>query len=165
MNHQPERSQEEIENAVAAYADTLFRVCLSMLRNPMDAEDMVQETFLKFSISGIVFPSEAQKKAWLIKVAVNLCKNQLSFFQRHKLISLEDLSPSLEPPSDSNEGGALLEALLSLPPKYRIVLTLYYVEEYTVREIALILHLHESSVKRRLITGRTMLQKSYREEF
>ena len=59
----------------------------------------------------------------------------------------------------------ILDALLKPNKKYRIVLTLYYVEEYKVREIAQILGLHESTVKKRLQTGRKHLAKIYREEY
>lgn len=165
MNDRPTRTDEDIENTVSTYADTLYRVCLSMLRNPMDAEDMVQETLIKYALSDISFSCAQQKKAWLIKVAVNLCKNQISFFHRHKQVSIEELSETALLPSEPPPDGTILDALLKVPPKYRIVMMLYYVEEYKVREIAQILHLHESSVKRRLMTGRKMLQTIYRKEF
>lgn len=164
MKYQPVRTDEDIEETINTYADSLYRICITMLKNPADAEDVVQETFIKYYQTEKQFDSPEHKKAWLITVTVNQCKNIISFFKRHPKESIDD-SQKYIISSEINEDSDILDALLKLNKKYRIVLTLYYVEEYKVREIVQILGLHESTVKRRLQTGRKHLAKIYREEY
>lgn len=164
MEEPPKRTDEDLEAAVMAYADTLYRLCLTMLKNPFDAEDVVQDTFLQYYRCDKAFDSAAHKKAWLITVAVNRCKNLLGFFRRHQQVNIDDLQEYLPAP-EPDEGGDILEALFRLPPKHRVVMTLYYVEEYKVREIAEMLGLKESAVKMRLQKGRRLLGDLYREEY
>ena len=161
MKDRPIRSEQDLEEVVHTYADMLYRICLTMLKNPWEAEDVVQDTFLKYYQSDKVFESAEHRKAWLITVAVNECKNLLGFFRRHQEVSWEEWHECVQaPPSAESD---ILEALLKLPPKHRIVMTLYYVEEYKVQEIADILHLTTSAVKMRLQKGRKLLQDFYRE--
>lgn len=158
------RTEKDLETTVYTYADTLFRTCLALLREPFEAEDVVQEIFLTYYRSDKVFESEEHKKAWLIRSAVNRCKNILDFQKRHRQISLDDLQECAGTEYDA-ENKDILDALLRLPQKFRIVLTLHYVEEYKVREIADILGMKESAVKMRLQKGRRLLEKIYREEY
>ena len=158
------RTEKDLEETVYTYADMLYRVCAAVLRDPFEAEDVVQEIFLTYYRSDKVFDSEEHKKAWLIRSAVNRCKNILAFHRRHKQISLDELQECTGVVYE-NENKDILDALLRLPQKFRIVMTLHYVEEYKVSEIAAVLGLKESAVKMRLQKGRRLLEKIYREEY
>ncbi len=145
------------------YKDNLYSIAFNICRNATDADDVVQDTFLAYHTTEKQFDSEQHIRAWLIRVAINKARNiNLSFFRRSG-VPLEDYIDTLvfETPEAKN----LLEEVLKLPEKYRIVLHLFYYEDYPVKEIAEILHTSESNVKVRLSRGRKMLKKSLQEEW
>lgn len=160
MKAQPVRTDEDLENAFDTYADKLYGISLTMLKSKTEAEDAVQETFIKYYQSDKQFDSEEHRKAWLITVCVNYCKNILSFWNRHRHESLEEWHEF----SEDMKNSEIFDALMKLPEKHRIVMILHYVEEYSVRETAAILNISESAVKMRLQKGRTLLRSEYGEE-
>ena len=164
MNDLPVRTEEDLRKTIDSYADILYRICFTMVKNTYDAEDIVQNTFIKYYQSEKVFDSNEHKKSWLIRVAVNECKDQIRVRSRHQHISLDECTETAQS-SDHADDKDVLEALMKLPPKYRIVMTLYYAEEYSVKEIADTLHTNESVVKKRLQKGRKLLHDIYREEY
>ncbi|MDD7516592.1 RNA polymerase sigma factor [Ruminococcus flavefaciens] len=147
--------------AVEKYGDMLYRLCLIMLKNSADAEDAVQETFIKLVQKAPEFDSEGHEKAWLITVATNKCRDMLRYKTRHKTESEEILQNYFIEKHDSG----ILEALSELSEKYRIILVLYYVEDYKIDEISKITGLSVSAVKMRLSRGRKLLKEKYRKEY
>ncbi len=158
------RPVDEVEAVVHRYGDMLFRLCYVMLGNEADAEDAVQETFISYLRNTPTFKEAEHEKAWLITTAKNKCRDALRLRRRRPQISLEDLrEPSYEPPDSSDSG--ILEALMSLPEKFRLVLILHYVDEYRVEDIARIIEKTPSAVKMRLQKGRRLLEEKYRKEY
>ena len=155
------RPADEIERIVREYGDMLFRVCLVMLGSESDAEDAVQDTVIKFMQKAPAFDSGEHEKAWLIRVASNRCKDMLRFRRRLAPLEAAGLGEYITDPEDCG----IVEALMALPDQFRIVLTLYYVEEYSVRDIAGVIGRTESAVKMRLQKGRKLLEKLYRKEY
>ena len=132
-----------------------------MLKNESDAEDAVQETIIQYYRKSPSFENCEHEKAWLIRVATNKCRDLLRFRIRHPQMEdnfLDKIS------CDSSDSG-IMEALASLPEKFRLVLTLHYIEGYRVEDIAKIIHRTSSAVKMRLQKGRRLLEKIYREEY
>ena len=150
-----------IENIVRTYGNTLYRLCFVMLGNESDAEDAVQESFIKYLQKAPPFKNTEHEKAWLITVATNQCKDILRFRKRHPQTDLENLR---ETPLLSSDSG-ILEALMTLPEKFRFVLTLYYVEEYRIEDIAKMIGRTPSAVKMRLQKGRRLLEETFRKEY
>lgn len=150
-----------VEAVIQKYGDMLYRLSILMLKNESDAEDVVQETIIKYYQKAPRFRDAEHEKAWLIRVATNKCRDLLRFRARHPLIDEESLAKIT---FDSPSSG-ILEALTSLPEKYRLVLTLYYIEDYPIGEIAKIISRTSSAVKMRLQKGRRLLEKIYREEY
>ena len=150
-----------IENIVRTYGNTLYRLCFVMLGNESDAEDAVQESFIKYLQKAPSFENTEHEKAWLITVATNQCKDILRFRKRHPQTDLENLR---ETPLLSSDSG-ILEALMTLPEKFRFVLTLYYVEEYRIEDIAKMIGRTPSAVKMRLQKGRRLLEETFRKEY
>lgn len=149
----------DAERVVEQYGDMLFQICLVMLRNPGDAEDAVQDTLIKYLQKAPDFKSAEHEKAWLITVASNRCRDMQRFWVRHPQMNLEEIHAySCQP-----EQHDLLDALLELPEKFRVVLLLYYVHGYQTVEIAAIIGKSASAVKMRLSKGRKLLQKQIRE--
>lgn len=144
------------------YKDTVFRVALNMLGSSHDADDVVQETLIKLYRSGKSFDSDEHVKRWLIRVAINLCKNVLRSPWRRRMPLDESLVAS--DPFASAEEGALFAEVMALPDKYRTTLYLFYYEEYSVREIAGLLGVSETAVTSRLSRARAMLRTKLTEE-
>ena len=161
MNHSSARPADAIETVIRTYGNTLYRLCFVMLGSESDAEDAVQEAFIRYLQKAPQFENPDHEKAWLITVATNQCRDILRFRKRHPQIDSEYLQELTTSSSDSG----ILEALMTLPEKFRIVLTLYYLEEYRVDEIARIIGKTPSAVKMRLQKGRKLLEELYRKEY
>ena len=122
---------------------------------------MVQNVFLKLFLAEQTFQDEEHIRKWLIRVAANECKNLLASFLRKKVIPLEELEEitiSLTP-----EQSELFDAVMELPKKYSMVVHLYYYEGYSVREIATILKIKDTTVQTRLMRGRRQLKEKLQE--
>lgn len=152
--------KNDIEKAVEEYADMIFRVCIVILKNEADAQDAVQETFLKYIQKAPQFENRQHEKAWLIKVATNHSRNVLKSKSRYSDSESERITAN----EVSEESSFVLEALASLPEKYSIVIVLHYIDGYKVNEIAEMIGKTPSAVKMRLQKGRKLLEKVYREE-
>ena len=151
------RPADDMEEVVHTYGNMLFRLCILTLGNESDAKDALQETFIKYFIKAPEFKNSEHKKAWLIKVATNQCRDILRFKKRHDTVELDEIKEYMEPEDESG----ILDALMTLPDKFRLVLFLYYVEEYDVQRIADIIGKTKSAVKMRLKKGRQLLKESY----
>ena len=155
--------RQPVQELAASYQGSLFAAAFNVCRNAQDAEDIVQDTFVQYYTSKKEFESEQHIRAWLMRVAVNKAKNINRTFWRRNKISIEDYMETLVFETPAAE--TLFETVMQLPDKYRIVIHLYYYEEYAVREIAQILKLSESNVKIRLSRGRAMLKETLKEEW
>ncbi len=151
------RSEQEANRAIERYSDTVRRLCMVHLKNYADTEDIFQTVFLKYVLSSVSFESEEHEKAWFIRVTINACKDLLKSFFRSRTISLEEV---LEQPSKlAPDHREVLEAVLSLPQKYRDVVYLHYFEDYTAPQISRILGSNENTVYTLLTRSRKMLRE------
>jgi RNA polymerase sigma-70 factor (ECF subfamily) len=139
---------------VKSYSEMLFKICLVLTRNPYDAEDAVQETFLRYLKKPPDFGDEEHRKAWLIRVATNTCKDLLRFKTRHNHANLDDIAEYCAKPEQTE----VLEAVMALPYKLRVTFLLHYVAGYDVRETAKNLSCSENAIKKRLQRGRELLK-------
>ena len=138
------RSEQEVGLALERYADTVRRLCMIHLKNYADTEDIFQTVFLKYALSSSDFASEEHEKAWIIRVTLNACKDLLKSVFRSRTAPLDALpEQGAALPEESRE---LLEAVLSLPLKYRQAVYLYYYEGYAAQEIAAMLHKNVNTV-------------------
>ena len=145
------------EQVVKKYAQNVSSACLMRLQNYADAEDCFQNTFLKLYQKAPAFKDENHLKAWLLRVAINECKNLIRDSRRHL-----SLDTALEIPAPSAEDDADLSwALMRLDPDTREAVYLYYVERMKVREIADVLGKNTNTVKTLLHRGRAKLKKIY----
>lgn len=153
-------SDAEAERILDTYGNMLFGICLVILCNEKDAEDAVQDTLISFLSKSPVFNDPEHEKAWLITTATNRCRNmrRYHFIRRHA--DIDDLQ--IYSKDDSHHD--LLEQLMRLPVKYKTVMLLHYVEGYKVDEMAKILSITPSAVKKRMQRGRELLRERYRKE-
>lgn len=138
------RSQQQANNAIEKYADTVRRICMVHLKSEADTEDVFQTVFLKYLLSSIVFENDEHEKAWLIRVTINACKDLLKSFFRSKTVSLEEVLE--QPAAPKQEHHDVMKAVLSLPEKYRDVIYLYYYEGYSAAQIGKILHKNQNTI-------------------
>lgn len=146
---------------VERWGDSLYRAAFAVCKNPQDAEDVVQETLLSYYRSDKEFESDEHIRAWLIRVAVNKAKNAAICFWRRNRRSLEEAMDALAFESEGDRD--LLDAVLRLPERYRIVIHLFYYEDYSIKEIAALLRLSEGAVKSRLNRARKQLRNQLTE--
>lgn len=151
-------TSKEFELKYDTYKDTVFRIAFTYLKNQAESEDVMQEVFLKLYTAAPDFEGEEHEKRWLIRVTVNLCKNQLKSFWRSHRGEIENLEQIADQPMDRE----ILQEVLALPEKYKAVIYLFYVEGYKSREIAEILGEKDSTVKMRLKKGRELLRMEHR---
>lgn len=138
------------------YTRNMYRLAFSYCRNREDAEDVVQEVFLKLLRQKSEFPDEQKLRSWLLKVTVNACMDLMRSPWRGRCCALEEAA---EPAVLMQEESELMLAVLNLPAKYRGVIHLYYYEDYSVAEIAGILNVSESAVRMRLMRARQKLKE------
>ena len=152
----PERqgrmTPEGLARSYERNVDTVWNVCITFLKNPADAEDAVQETFLRLLRSAPELESETHEKAWLIVTARNVCKNELARARRRE-VPLEEAPAHFVP-----ELSDTLLALRSLPEKYRLPLYLYYYEGYSTAETAEMLGKPAATVRSDLRRGRERMK-------
>ncbi len=155
---------EYMELAVRNYSKSMLNAAYSILKSTDDAEDAVQEAFLKYLRKRPVFNNDEHEKAWLIRVTINIAKNMLRSSERNNLPVVEDIltDPIREAQNTENE---VLECVLSLEEKYRIVIHLYYYEEYSIKEISSMLHLPPATVGTRLSRGRKLIKTMLKGEY
>ena len=127
------------------------------LKNYADTEDIFQTVFLKYVLSSVSFESEEHERAWFIRVTLNACKDLLkSFFRSHTVALDEIMEQSAQLPSDHKE---VLEAVFSLPQKYRDVVYLHYFEDYTAPQISRILGKNVNTIYTLLTRSKQMLRE------
>lgn len=151
------RSEEEANRAIRLYADTVRRICMVHLKNYSDTEDIFQTVFLKYVLHSEPFESEEHEKAWIIRVTVNACKDLLKNVFRSRTVPLDTLIET--PQAQELRHTELLEAVLSLPAKYKDVVYLYYYEGYSAEEISRILKKNVNTVYTLLTRARKILKK------
>lgn len=142
------------------YAPTVYRLAYARTGGRADAEDVMQEVFLRLIQAKPVFSSQAHAKAWLLRVTSNCANDLFRLPWRRREEPLEEKVPISEDP----DVGSVTEAVLSLPARYRIPIHLFYYEGYSVAEIAGIVGKREGTVKSRLFRGRKLLRDRLKED-
>lgn len=151
----------ETQALAEQYRDRLFAAAFQVCGNAADAEDAAQEALLRYYLSDKEFENQEHIRAWLLRVAVNWAKNISRSFWRRNTVPLEEYMETLE--FDCQESRDIFREVMALPEKYRLVIHLYYYEDYSVQEISRILGIRVSNVKVRLSRGRQMLKATLQE--
>lgn len=151
--------EKEFAARIWAMRQTLFRICFSQLPSAQDREDAVQEGLARAWRKRGQLREEGYLQTWLVRILLNVCHDMQRRGQR--------MVPTAEielPVQDTSPDGALREALLALPEKYRLPILLYYLEGYSLRQVAQMLRIPENTVKTRLSRGRQQLKERLHEE-
>ena len=143
-----------VEELVREYSNMLYKICLVILCNEWDAQDVIQDVFCRYIEHAPAFHDKEHEKAWLIKVAVNRCKDIHRSRLRHPQADLEEITAYSELPEQSE----VLSALMRLPESLKSVVYLHYIEGYKMIEIGKMLGISPNAVKKRLQRGREALK-------
>ena len=146
----------KFEQLYTAYSADVYRLALSYLHSVHDAQDVCHEVFMKLLTRGIRLSPE-KEKAFLLTCTANACKDLLRSFWRTHTQPLDDVILHV---TESDK--SLWEAIGKLPPKYRVVIHLYYYEGYSQKQIAEILKISRAAVQARMDRARTQLEKELR---
>lgn len=151
-----------LEETVERYQKSLYAAAFGVIKNADDANDAVEDTFIKYYTSQKQFEDCEHLKAWLLRVAINRAKDiaKSSWFKTK--VSIDDCQENLVTSGGFDKD--LFETVMSLPEKYRTVIHLHYYEDMTVKEIAGVLEMSEGGVKMRLSRGRNLLREALKEE-
>ncbi len=151
----------QMEQLYEKYSDTVFRTAYSVVKNVAEAEDITSEVFIKLFTYDKVFESEEHEKAWLIRITVNKCKDLFRSFRIKNRVTMESWQAYCE----TDEESAVMEAVMSLPEKYRVAVHLFYFEGYSTDEIGQMLGVKGHTVRTRLSRARSQLIKLLGEEY
>ena len=149
----------ELKDIVERQHKRVYRIAMLMLNNVSDAEDAVQNVFLKYIEKGSSFEDIEHEKAWFITVTRNYCKDQLKNFWKRN-VDMGDIPEQIQEEEQDNE---LLEHIMKLPDKYKEVIYLFYYEDYSIKEMSKILDRKESTIQTQLKTARDKLKKVIQE--
>ncbi len=153
-------TDEYINNILSRYTQTLVRLSYTYVKNICDAEDIAQDVFVALLRQKQPFESDEHEKAWLIRTTINKSKNYLKSGWVQRTVPMEE-----DIPAEGDDGSsALLEAVLSLPEKYRTAIHLHYYDGYTINEIASIMKKKSATVGTWLARGRELLRKKLEED-
>ncbi len=147
----------DMESLFNSYKDDVYRLALSYTKSVQEAEDVCQTVFLKAMEQAGISPGK--ERAWLMQVAANECRSLLRSAWWKRTAPMEACTAAAP-----EQGGSLLNDLLELDPKYRVVLYLHYYECSTTADIARMLHITQSAVTTRLSRGRQLLKERLKEE-
>lgn len=152
---------QRAERILNAHGSHILRYAYSYLHNMSDAEEVLQDTLVKFLQTAPAFETPQHEKAWLLRVAGNLSKNRLDY---NKVRAADELSEELAADGDE-ELSFVWDAVKALPEKLRAVVHLFYYEGYSTAEIARLLGRNEATVRSDLHRGRARLKETLKEAY
>ena len=138
----------------------MYAVARSMLRSDADCADAIQEAIVKAFSKRDTLKKDAYAKTWLMRILINECYGVMR--REKRVVSLEDYRQE-EKAEERQDYSELYEAIYRLPEEMRLSVTLYYMEGYSVREIAAMMEASESAVKNRLARARQKLRRELTE--
>jgi len=161
---EPQDPENQIEFILQKHSEMVYRLAYLRTKNRADAEDLLQEVFLRFLKRNMQFNNDEHCKAWLIRTTINCSKNLLASAWFRKTVFPGD---NLDNYEDGVEEGKsdVFYAVLELPVKYRVVVHLYYYENLSVAEIGTVLNRKEATVKTQLYRARGLLKQKLKGEY
>jgi len=160
LENLPLSTDNSLDDVVARYSTLVYRLAVSQMKNPTDADDVFQDVFFRYIRRKPIFSSEEHQKAWFIRVTLNCCRNVFNSVWKQRIVPLEDKFVF-----EDEEENDLYNELQKLPAKYRAVIHLFYYEDMSVTEICEMLGNKPSAVKMRLSRARKMLREILKEGY
>jgi RNA polymerase sigma-70 factor (ECF subfamily) len=152
---------QSIEEIYERHVNMIYQVSFSYMKNKADTEDIVEDVFVNLMKTKIMFKDVEHEKAWLLRTAINLCKNSLKHWRR-KNLNIDDYENL--PDKNPFKVNETLNAVMELPDKYKEVIYLHYYEGYTSDEIAKMLKKNQSTIRNHLQEARKILKEVLENE-
>ena len=152
--------KEELGELIMASEDAMYHVAKTLLYSDADCADAIQEAIVKAFSKLYTLKKDAYAKTWLIRILLNECYSVMR--KEKRVVSLEDYRQE-EKAEEQKDYSDLYEAIYRLPEEMRLSVTLYYLDGYSVREIAAMMETTESAVKNRLARARQRLKRELTE--
>lgn len=149
-------SNDEFNEKYYLYKETIYGIAYTYMKNVNDSDDIVQDVFMKYLNSNEKFNTLDNEKFWLIRVTINTCKSFLKKSWKQK-VELDE--SKIDIVSKKEENSYLFDIVYSLPHKYKEIIVLKYYEDFSINEIAKILNISISAVKKRLERARNMIKE------
>lgn len=155
-------NETKMEQLIHDYGNNLLRLCTLYLKDRYLAEDALQEVYIRVWKKYSLFEGQSQEKTWMTRIAINVCKNYMRS-PWHIKTEIQEISELIG--KEVNEYQQidnkidLMEGILKLKEKYRVMILLYYYQELSVKEIAFVLNRKESTVLTHLKRAREQLKK------
>lgn len=159
-----EVTKDYISDLLDKYGDMVLRIAYTYLKNRADAEDIVQDVFLRIIDKKPSFNDENHEKSWLIRATINMCKNKVNMFWNKNKCSIDDVQEFAV--SDKyNTDTSVFQAVMALGEKYRVVVYMYYYEGYSTPEIANVIGKSETTIRSLLHRARNKLKDMLKEDY
>lgn len=159
-----EVTKDYISDLLDKYGDMVLRIAYTYLKNRADAEDIVQDVFLRIIDKKPSFKDENHEKSWLIRATINMCKNKVNMFWNKNKCSIDDVQEFAV--SDKyNTDTSVFQAVMALGEKYRVVVYMYYYEGYSTPEIANVIGKNETTIRSLLHRARNKLKDMLKEDY
>ena len=159
-----EVTKDYISDLLDKYSDMVLRRAYTYLKNRADAEDIVQDVFLRIIDKKPSFNDESHEKSWLIRATINMCKNKVNMFWNKNKCSIDDVQEFAV--SDKyNTDTSVFQAVMALGEKYRVVVYMYYYEGYSTPEIADVIGKNETTIRSLLHRARNKLKDMLKEDY
>lgn len=159
-----EVTKDYISDLLDKYSDMVLRIAYTYLKNRADAEDIVQDVFLRIIDKKLSFNDENHEKSWLIRATINMCKNKVNMFWNKNKCSIDDVQEFAV--SDKyNTDTSVFQAVMALGEKYRVVVYMYYYEGYSTPEIANVIGKNETTIRSLLHRARNKLKDMLKEDY
>lgn len=146
------------QEVIDEYSDTVYKIALNMMKNEADAQDIFQEVFLRYVRNKKQFETREHLKAWFIRVTINCCNTMFTTNAKKGGSEL-----TIEIPFEEKQTHEITYLVKELDEKYRVVIHLYYYEQYAIKEIAKIVDEKEATIKTRLVRARDVLKQKWEE--
>lgn len=154
-------NKEQLGELILASSESMYHVAKTLLKNDADCSDAISETIVKAFAKLHTLRNDRYGKTWLIRILINEC--YMIMRREKRIVSLEDY-PLEEKAAEREDYSDLYQAIIRLPQDIRICVTLYYMEGYSVKEVADLLEVTESTVKNRLVRARRRLRNDLEPE-
>lgn len=159
-----EMTENYIGLLIDKYGNTVLRLAYTYLKNQADAEDVLQDVFLSIIEKTPKFNDETHERSWIIRTTINHCKDKLKLYWNKNKRSIDDIA-EMQITDTYNIDSSVFDAVMSLAEKYRVVVYMFYYEEYSTVEIAKLIGKNEVTVRSLLHRARKQLKTILKEEY
>ncbi len=161
MSQRELRNSDVNEEILQRNSKTVYRIAYLRTGNTHDAEDIMQEVFLRYVKNAPIFENSEHEKAWFIRTTINRTNSFFTSAWKRRVVALDEDIATYDEMSNEE----IIDIVMSLPKDISTAIHLYYYEDMPIKEIAEAMQKSESAIKSLLFRGRKMLRLSLEENY